>query len=212
MNTIRTSAVPISEEFSTAIRLSTGRSFLDEHYFAYSLDDAGSLSRGWIMHELLWSDFLERHGVGSSGSNKRLVGSLADAHTAVREAIGAWCQQDPDAFQNLKITFTGTEFLKAARKAMCKVPFGEMVTYGELAAEIGHPRASRAIGTACATNPVALIVPCHRIIPQSTRTQILRKGKGSSKVIDVGNYGIDVGNYAIGSKLKYELLSFEGAI
>ena len=45
-----------------------------------------------------------------------------------------------------------------------KIPFGETISYGELARRIGNPAASRAVGRANATNPIALIVPCHRVI------------------------------------------------
>ena len=45
------------------------------------------------------------------------------------------------------------------------VRFGETVTYGELAERTGRPRAARAVGTAMATNPIAIIVPCHRVLP-----------------------------------------------
>ena len=47
------------------------------------------------------------------------------------------------------------------------VGFGETVTYGELAARSGRPRAARAVGTAMATNPIAIIVPCHRVLPSA---------------------------------------------
>lgn len=52
----------------------------------------------------------------------------------------------------------------AARRELVKVPFGETVSYGELAGMAGHPRAARAVGTAMAQNPVPLVVPCHRVI------------------------------------------------
>ncbi len=47
------------------------------------------------------------------------------------------------------------------------VGFGETVTYGELAARAGRPRAARAVGTAMATNPIAIVVPCHRVLPST---------------------------------------------
>ncbi len=49
--------------------------------------------------------------------------------------------------------------------ALESVPFGETITYGDLAARSGRPNAARAVGTAMATNPVAIIVPCHRVLP-----------------------------------------------
>ena len=45
------------------------------------------------------------------------------------------------------------------------VPFGATVTYGQLAARAGRPKAARAVGTAMATNPIGIIVPCHRVLP-----------------------------------------------
>ena len=48
-----------------------------------------------------------------------------------------------------------------------EVPRGETVSYGELAARAGNPKASRAVGTACARNPVPIVVPCHRVLPST---------------------------------------------
>jgi len=49
--------------------------------------------------------------------------------------------------------------------ALERVPFGETVTYGQLATRAGRPRAARAVGTTMATNPIAIVVPCHRVVP-----------------------------------------------
>ena len=66
---------------------------------------------------------------------------------------------------------------------------GDVVTYGGLAARVGHPRAARAVGTACATNPVPIVVPCHRVLPGSGGVGQLR---------------------AAGPELKRRLLAHEG--
>jgi methylated-DNA-[protein]-cysteine S-methyltransferase len=58
----------------------------------------------------------------------------------------------------------GSEFQKRVWSELIKIPFGETISYGELARRIGNPAASRAVGRANATNPIALIVPCHRVI------------------------------------------------
>jgi|HubBroStandDraft_6_1064221.scaffolds.fasta_scaffold360795_2 methylated-DNA-[protein]-cysteine S-methyltransferase len=58
----------------------------------------------------------------------------------------------------------GTEFQKRVWAELLKIPFGETISYGELARRIGNPAASRAVGRANATNPISLIVPCHRVI------------------------------------------------
>jgi methylated-DNA-[protein]-cysteine S-methyltransferase len=55
-------------------------------------------------------------------------------------------------------------FRRTVLEALPDVGYGRTVSYGELAAEVGHPRAARAVGTACATNPVPLVIPCHRVV------------------------------------------------
>jgi len=57
-----------------------------------------------------------------------------------------------------------TPFQAAVRRLLLAVPFGSTVTYGELAARLGRPAASRAVGTAAHINPIGVIVPCHRLV------------------------------------------------
>jgi methylated-DNA-[protein]-cysteine S-methyltransferase len=59
---------------------------------------------------------------------------------------------------------SGTPFQQSVWAALVRIPFGETRSYGQLAAEIGKPEAARAVGRANATNPICLLVPCHRII------------------------------------------------
>ncbi len=58
----------------------------------------------------------------------------------------------------------GTAFQRSVWRALRKVPFGKTLTYGALAAAIGRPAAARAVGAAVGANPLAVVVPCHRII------------------------------------------------
>lgn len=68
---------------------------------------------------------------------------------------------------DLPIDWSGiTPFSKSVYEASMKIPYGEVRAYGELAAAIGNPGAARAVGQALGANPIALIVPCHRIIGQ----------------------------------------------
>ena len=57
-----------------------------------------------------------------------------------------------------------TPFQRQALQATIAVPYGQTVTYGELAARLGRPRAARAVGRAEATNPLPLVIPCHRVL------------------------------------------------
>ncbi len=58
----------------------------------------------------------------------------------------------------------GSEFQRAVWRALVSIPFGQTRGYGELADEMGHPQAVRAVGTANGANPISIIVPCHRVI------------------------------------------------
>lgn len=58
----------------------------------------------------------------------------------------------------------GTEFQRAVWEQLRAIPFAETASYGQVAARVGRPKASRAVGAANGANPIAIIVPCHRVI------------------------------------------------
>ncbi len=63
----------------------------------------------------------------------------------------------------------GTAFQQAVWKGLLEIPYGETISYGELARRIGHPAAVRAVGAANGQNPIAIVVPCHRVIGANGR-------------------------------------------
>ncbi|HYU62085.1 MAG TPA: methylated-DNA--[protein]-cysteine S-methyltransferase, partial [Solirubrobacterales bacterium] len=81
-------------------------------------------------------------------------------------------------------------FRAAVLHKLVRVPYGETATYAELAARAGSPNAYRAAGSACGSNPMPLVVPCHRVVPS----------------------GGGVGNYGGGVDVKKYLLRLEGAL
>lgn len=64
----------------------------------------------------------------------------------------------------LTLDFIGTEFQKKVWQALTTIPFGETRSYGEIARQIGNPKAVRAVGAANGKNPISIIAPCHRVI------------------------------------------------
>jgi len=64
----------------------------------------------------------------------------------------------------LKLDPHGTAFQRRVWDALEKIPFGTTTTYGQIAAELGDPRSTRAVGLANGRNPIAIIIPCHRLI------------------------------------------------
>nr|WP_122011553.1 methylated-DNA--[protein]-cysteine S-methyltransferase [Maliibacterium massiliense] len=91
---------------------------------------------------------------------------------------------------DLPLAPEGTPFEKAVWQALMEIPYGQTRTYGQLAATIGRPAASRAVGRANSRNPLSIIVPCHRVI---------------------GAHGALVG-YAGGLAMKKQLLRLEGVL
>jgi methylated-DNA-[protein]-cysteine S-methyltransferase len=65
---------------------------------------------------------------------------------------------------DLRLKPEGTAFQQRVWTALREIPFGETISYGELARRIGNPAASRAVGLANASNPIPIIIPCHRVI------------------------------------------------
>lgn len=65
---------------------------------------------------------------------------------------------------DLPLKLSGTEFQVSVLKALQNIPYGETVSYGEIAKRIGRPKAVRAVGAANGRNPIPIVVPCHRVI------------------------------------------------
>jgi methylated-DNA-[protein]-cysteine S-methyltransferase len=109
-------------------------------------------------------------------------------HPAAK-AVTAYFDGDTAALDTVAVAAEGSPFQREAWAALRRIPAGETLTYTELATEAGRPEAIRAAGSACGRNPVALIVPCHRVV----RT-------------DGG-----LGGYAWGLDVKRQLLAHERA-
>ncbi len=76
-------------------------------------------------------------------------------------------QNDWSRLPEIKLHLKGTDFQLKVWETLLKIPMGQLSTYGSIAGSIGNPKASRAVGTAIGHNPVAFLIPCHRVI-QST--------------------------------------------
>lgn len=80
------------------------------------------------------------------------------------EALARYFAGDLHAINDLQVDTGGTPFQQEVWSALRTIPCGETTSYGKLAAQIGHPDAVRAVGAANGANPVAVVVPCHRVI------------------------------------------------
>ena len=121
--------------------------------------DAGGAVRAldFAGYEERMMRLLARHWAGAT----LIEGS---ASLAVRSAVEAYFSGDAGALDSIEVKTNGTDFQKAVWAALRAIPHGETRTYGQLAAAIGSPKAVRAAGLANGQNPIAIIVPCHRVI------------------------------------------------
>lgn len=98
-------------------------------------------------------------------------------------------KKDWNRMKEIKLHLKGSAFQLKVWEALLKIPMGKLATYGNIAKAIGNPNASRAVGTAIGNNPVAYLIPCHRVI-QSSGT---------------------VGGYMWGSARKAAIIGWESA-
>lgn len=82
---------------------------------------------------------------------------------AARAQLAAYFAGDAVAF-DVPLALGGTSFQKRVWAALCTIPHGETLSYGALAARLGMPGAAQAVGAANGQNPVAVVVPCHRVV------------------------------------------------
>ena len=113
-----------------------------------------------------------------------------DAH--FREAFVNWLQDFQGATIDERwaaLSPEGTDFQKQVWRALLEIPPCTTISYGAIATQVGRPKAYRAVGSAVGANPIALLIPCHRVVPASGGT----------------------GNYRWGSERKRALLKMENA-
>jgi methylated-DNA-[protein]-cysteine S-methyltransferase len=85
-------------------------------------------------------------------------------------AVGEAARQLREYFAGTRTAFDlplapeGTEFQRAVWRLLQDIPYGETISYGELARRVGNPKASRAVGAANGANPIPIVIPCHRVI------------------------------------------------
>ena len=116
-----------------------------------------------------------------------LVRDDAQTKELVEQIMMAW---DTDTLEEIKLDLRGTEFQRDVWEALLHIPKGQVISYGDVANDIGRPKASRAVGSAVGENPVSLVVPCHRVVQSSG----------------------GLGNYGWGIDLKKKILEEEGVV
>jgi O-6-methylguanine DNA methyltransferase len=136
-------------------------------------------------------DYLKPEKVFLKELKKQFPGEIVKNDQKNREALSElkkYVKGELKRFQ-CRLDLQGTPFQKKVWSALTKIPYGRTRSYQDIARTIGHPKAFRAVGNANGSNPVPLIVPCHRVIES--------------------NGGL--GGFGHGLKVKKQLLDFERA-
>jgi methylated-DNA-[protein]-cysteine S-methyltransferase len=121
-------------------------------------DEQGVLRAfNWTDYEAAMQAWLKRHYPAA-----RIVEGRAPA--PVRGPFEAYFRGDAQALETVPWRASGTAFQLKVWEALCSIPAGETISYATLADRIGRPTAVRAVGLANGANPVAVVVPCHRVI------------------------------------------------
>ncbi|MHC4405360.1 MAG: methylated-DNA--[protein]-cysteine S-methyltransferase [Planctomycetota bacterium] len=124
-------------------------------------------------------DRLKRLSFGHASSEAAVAALPADV--AARSRPGSWNRPlvrrlqayalgARDAFDDVEVDLgPSTEFQREVLECCRQIPYGETLTYGELAARAGRPGAARAVGQCMAANPIPLVIPCHRVVASGGR-------------------------------------------
>lgn len=178
------------------------RLLTDDILFGLSQTPVGLVYGVSGLGQLILTGFISEEDIEEMGDAETILQIIMDDFeesipvvTTIRddEAIGTLIQSAIDgAYQVIGDVFEamdGTDLQRAVWKELTKIPYGETISYEELANRVGKPKAVRAVASAVGENPLSIVIPCHRII--------LKSG--------------EIGEYHWGSDIKEKLLAYEQA-
>ena len=118
-------------------------------------------------HEVLMESAVSRFNqvVACDQLESSLAGSdLATSHWGLAKQVVEMVDQSKTAEADFPLDLSGTNFQKLVWEGLRSIPFGKTTTYQKLAMQIGRPTSVRAVANACGANPVAVLIPCHRVL------------------------------------------------
>lgn len=137
----------------------------------------GRCSIGWTARGVSHLVFCESEAEALAAiSRDWSAADLRRNDRAARERTEAIFKPEANGSVELKTFVRGTAFQLKVWRALLQIPPGCVATYGRIARSIGEPKAVRAVGTACGRNPVAFLIPCHRVIRETGVVQGYRWG------------------------------------
>ena len=117
-----------------------------------------------VLRALDWEDYAPRMKELLRLHYGAVVLRDARAPEALRQALSAYFKGDLDRLRTIEWRVAGTPFQHKVWHALANIPVGTTMSYGALAAKLGAPNAMRAVGHANGSNPISVVLPCHRLI------------------------------------------------
>ena len=132
---------------------------MENQYYQYIDTPVGTLLAAGSEEELFCLSSTKR---AQEGWECRETPALAMAKAQLKEYFAGRRREF-----SVPLSPQGTDFQKRVWEELCRIPYGETRTYGQIAACVGNPKASRAVGMANHNNPIMILIPCHRVIGSS---------------------------------------------
>ena len=139
-----------------------------------------------------------RHGKAAKpepGWQESQRGAVAEAIRQLREYFAG----ERTGF-DLPLAPKGTEFQRAVWRQLQDIPYGETISYGELARRVGNPKAARAVGSANGANPLPIVIPCHRVIAGDGSIGGFGGGLPTKEILLALEQRTSVGNRAVAGR------------
>lgn len=137
--------------------------------YTYYISPCGDIIIGSIDDELCLCDWANRKNRETVDRRMRRI-LKADMQQGTSSVIELAIKQLDEYFAgerksfDIPLRFAGTDFQQLVWKELCRIPYGQTASYGEIAARIGMPTSVRAVANANGANAIAIFVPCHRVI------------------------------------------------
>jgi methylated-DNA-[protein]-cysteine S-methyltransferase len=161
-----------------------GGAHMDKKYFFYDFPVVGKLAVG-----VTGGFVTDLHFEKADDWPQKFVEEETQLHREVKRQLTEYFSGVRKTFE-LPLAMTGTDFQKRCWSALREIPYGETRSYGDMARAVGSPKAFRAVGMANHRNPIAIIVPCHRVI-------------GSNGSLTGFGGGLDVKAFLLSLEKKY---------
>ena len=141
------------------------------HYDGEEDNEYSKLLDLWTDTEYVRDFLIENEAdIPANKTRRQFVEYIREDAIHIDEQLIKITESDDESLSNFFRPLHNSEFQLKVWEMLLKIPMGQLATYGDIATQVGKPNASRAVGTAIGSNPIAFLIPCHRVIQSSGNT------------------------------------------